>query len=235
MDGAASSSMDGLRANGLACVRGDRMLFRDLSFALSPGEAGLVSGPNGAGKSSLLRLVAGLLRPFAGGVERLDRVALTDDRLALDEEQTLARALGFWARLDGVGDTARDAAMEAAGLAHLADVPVRLLSTGQRQRARLARAYQSGAALWLLDEIRRTRWNGLDAASTAALGAAGGEASGGGRHDPRREPHRPADRVRVDDRAGGIRAMTGAATALALLVRRDVARALHGRRGCGCR
>ena len=168
MDGAASSSMDGLRANGLACVRGDRMLFRDLSFALSPGEAGLVSGPNGAGKSSLLRLVAGLLRPFAGGVERLDRVALTDDRLALDEEQTLARALGFWARLDGVGDTARDAAMEAAGLAHLADVPVRLLSTGQRQRARLARAYQSGAALWLLDEPA----NGLDAASTAALGAA---------------------------------------------------------------
>ena len=59
-----------LAATDLACRRGERLLFRGLSFALSAGEALQVVGPNGTGKSSLLRILAGLLRPFAGTVER---------------------------------------------------------------------------------------------------------------------------------------------------------------------
>ena len=58
-----------IRASGLACVRGGREVFRDVSFVVGPGEALLVTGPNGAGKSSLLRLVAGLLRPAGGRIE----------------------------------------------------------------------------------------------------------------------------------------------------------------------
>ena len=56
-------------------------------------------------------------------------------------------------------------ALDAVGLAHIAEVPVRLLSTGQRRRAALARVVASGAPVWLLDEPA----NGLDVASVAVL------------------------------------------------------------------
>ncbi len=166
--GQSTASADALVAEQLCCLRGDRMLFRDLEFALESGQAGLVSGPNGVGKSSLLRLVAGLLKPFAGHVTALESKALCDDRLSLDEHLPLARALAFWARLDGKSPRDQEAAMNAADIGYLAEVPVRYFSTGQRQRARLARTYLTGARLWLLDEPG----NGLDAASVDQLGSA---------------------------------------------------------------
>lgn len=155
-------------AEALGCVRGGRILFRGLSFALEPGQAGLLTGPNGVGKSSLLRLLAGLLQPSAGICSVPEAKTLCDDRLALDEHLPLEQALRFWARLDGQTDGTVTSAMARAGLDHLAEVPVRYFSTGQRQRARLARSYLSGARLWLLDEPA----NGLDTDSVRQLGAA---------------------------------------------------------------
>ncbi|MBC7159147.1 MAG: ATP-binding cassette domain-containing protein, partial [Porphyrobacter sp.] len=78
-----------LAATGLACRRGERLLFRGLSLDLGPGAALQVSGPNGVGKSSLIRILAGLLRPFAGTVERCGAAGLLDERDALDEHQPL--------------------------------------------------------------------------------------------------------------------------------------------------
>jgi heme exporter protein A len=152
--------MNLLALDGVDCRRGGRLLFEGLSLMLGAGEAALVSGPNGAGKSSLIRLAAGLLRPAAGTVERAD-AALADEHLALDERQKLGDALGFWAEDCAPG-------MAAMGLAHLAQVPVHMLSAGQRKRAALARVVASGAPLWLLDEPG----NGLDADGLARLDAA---------------------------------------------------------------
>jgi heme exporter protein A len=133
-----------LRFEQVSLRRGGRILFEDLDLALEPGETLQVSGPNGSGKSSLIRLAAGLLSAERGRVER-SRLALADDKLALDRELPLERALQFWGgRVVG--------AMEALGIAHLAAVPVRLLSSGQAKRAALARVAASGAPLWLLDE-----------------------------------------------------------------------------------
>ena len=157
-----------LRLTDLACLRGGRMLFRGVNLTLAAGGGALLTGPNGVGKSSLLRVVAGLLPVFAGTVERTGGIALTDERLALDMEAPLARALDFWARLDQADERAVAVALDAMALKPLADVPVRMLSTGQRKRAMLARVIASGAAIWLLDEPG----NGLDTASTALLGAA---------------------------------------------------------------
>lgn len=92
---------DNLCAEALSCIRGDKLLFRDLNFTLTPGQAGLVTGPNGVGKSSLLRLIAGLLEPFSGKIQVPESVALCDDRMALDENLPLQNALQFWTRLDG--------------------------------------------------------------------------------------------------------------------------------------
>ena len=148
---------DLLTLDNVACVRGGRLLFEGLSLTLAPGEAALARGPNGAGKSSLLRLAAGLLRPAAGNIDRAE-AALADEHLALDERQRLGDALAFWV-------TDNRAGVAAMGLEPLVGVPVRMLSTGQRKRAALARVVASKAPLWLLDEPA----NGLDADGLARL------------------------------------------------------------------
>ena len=142
-----------LNAEGLALVRGGRLLFEGLDLHLDAGEALHVTGPNGSGKSSLIRLAAGLLRHSAGHIDRVGGIALADEHLALDRELPLGRALAFWN-----AGKAPVTAMQMMGIDHLADVPVRLLSTGQAKRARLARAIAAQAPLWLLDEPL----NGLD-------------------------------------------------------------------------
>jgi heme exporter protein A len=153
-------------ASQLACVRGGRLLFEQVGFDLGPGDALFVSGPNGIGKSSLLRILAGLLGPAGGTVKTEGRVALADEHPALDVTRPLVDALGYWAALDG-GDAVAGpmAGLGAVGLSHLALVPVRMLSTGQRRRATLARTVASGAGIWLLDEPA----NGLDTAAVAML------------------------------------------------------------------
>ena len=154
METAFASSSDAtlLRAEGLACRRGEKLLFTGLSLAVGAKEALQVAGPNGSGKTSLLRLLAGLSRPFAGTVARGGRIAMQDARHALDAHWPLERALAFWARCDGAGQGAMEAAAARTGLADLMDVPVRYLSTGQRKRATLARILAQNAPLWLLDE-----------------------------------------------------------------------------------
>jgi heme exporter protein A len=155
-----------VRLDALSCVRGGRVLFEAVNLSLNAGDAALVAGPNGVGKSSLLRLIAGLLSPVSGTVTVSGRVALANEDLALDPRARLADALGFWARLDGTDDVAF--ALEEFGINHLLNVPVRILSTGQRKRAVLARCVASQADIWLLDEPG----NGLDTASLDRLTAA---------------------------------------------------------------
>jgi heme exporter protein A len=149
-----------LRGEKLALVRGGRLLFEGLDLELRTGEAIHVTGPNGSGKSSLIRLVAGLLRPNAGRIERAE-AALADEGFALDRELPLGKALAFWN-----GPKLADA-IAAFGLGKLEHVPVRLLSTGQAKRARLARVMASAAPLWLLDEPL----NGLDREGSRELEA----------------------------------------------------------------
>jgi heme exporter protein A len=147
-----------LRFEGVALRRGGRLLFEGLDLALGPGEAMQETGPNGSGTSSLIRLAAGLLEAERGRVER-SRLALADDNLALDAELPLRRALRFWG-----GGT--QAGIDAFDIGYLADVPVRLLSSGQAKRVTLARVVASGASLWLLDEPL----NALDSRTAARLG-----------------------------------------------------------------
>ncbi|MGN6496103.1 MAG: heme ABC exporter ATP-binding protein CcmA [Tsuneonella sp.] len=151
-----------LAATDLACRRGDRLLFRGLSFALARGEALQVAGPNGTGKSSLLRILAGLLRPYAGSLSCSGPVALLDGNLPLDEHLPLGAALAFWRALDGVNE-----ALDSVGLNALSDIPVRFLSTGQRKRAAILQSAPRAGGTWLLDEPL----NGLDSAAAEALRA----------------------------------------------------------------
>jgi len=150
----------GLSARDIACRRGERLLFRGLSLELAAGAALQVSGPNGTGKSSLIRILAGLLRPYAGVVDSIGAMALLDERPALDEHLPLGRALAFWQRLD-CGQTN----LTRLGLADLTEVPFGYLSTGQKKRAALARMIGQSAPIWLLDEPL----NGLDTAAVTLV------------------------------------------------------------------
>ncbi|MFM5931369.1 MAG: heme ABC exporter ATP-binding protein CcmA [Novosphingobium sp.] len=162
-----------LDARDLACQRGERLLFAGLSFSLSAGQSLQVTGANGIGKSSLIRILAGLSRPFAGTVTREGAVALVDERPALDTHLPLGKALNFWRGIDG----AVDLPLGRLELETLLDVPVRYLSTGQKKRAALARLIGQQAPVWLLDEPL----NGLDTAAVGMVEAVIAEhcASGG--------------------------------------------------------
>lgn len=158
----------GLKAEGLALVRGQRLLFEGLSFALAPGGALLVTGANGAGKSSLLRLVAGLLEPTAGHIELDVSLALLASDPALKPDQTVERELRFWAGLDSAPAERVAAACETMAVTPLLSFRCGQLSSGQRQRVAIARTIASGARLWLLDEPT----SALDTQSEARLVAA---------------------------------------------------------------
>jgi len=164
-----------LQAEGLAAFRGERLVFRDLSFSVPAGGALVLVGANGSGKSTLLRLLAGLVRPIAGRLlwggedaladlaEHAARVTYVGHLDAVKPGLTAAENLGFAARM---GRGSVEDALDAMGLGDLAEVPARYLSAGQKRRLALARLVLSAAPLWLLDEPTV----GLDTASQALVG-----------------------------------------------------------------
>ncbi len=152
-----------LEARDLACIRGERPIFRRVSFTLEPGGALVLSGPNGSGKSSLLRILAGYLRPAYGMLAwRGENIRDTPDahraRIhyvghleAVKPTLTVAEHLAFWAKVRGFSQ-ATEGILAALHLEDLADVPGRFLSAGQKRRLSLTRLLASPAELWLLDE-----------------------------------------------------------------------------------
>ncbi len=150
----------------LACIRGGRLVMSGINFSCGSGHCLLLTGPNGAGKSSLLRMIAGLIRPAAGRFE----LSEGDTELSIGEQAhylghldplkpalTVTENLMFWTRFlngsFGPGDAwLAQAGLEAVGLADLVDLPAGYLSAGQRRRLSLARMLAAPRPIWLLDE-----------------------------------------------------------------------------------
>lgn len=183
----------------LAITRGERRLFSGLHLTLSAGEAAVLVGRNGAGKTSLLRAVAGLLRPAEGSIAfegadgpleadaaRAEQLHLLGHQDGLKSSRTAWEELCFQTLWTGGTEESARAAAKRFDLLRLLDLEVRRLSAGQRRRLALARLAASPRALWLLDEPMAP----LDAAQRAAFGQVMGEhlAAGGmilaSVHDP---------------------------------------------------
>ena len=156
----------------LTCVRGERTVFADLSFAVSAGEMLVLKGRNGAGKTSLLRLVAGLGEPASGqlllegGHNELSiaqQCHFIAHQNAIKPSLSVRENLEFWAGFLSGKDI--DQALAAFNLDALSSYAAALLSAGQSRRLNLARLLVAPRALWLLDEPTV----GLDTASADAL------------------------------------------------------------------
>lgn len=155
-----------LQGISLACVRGDRELFKDINFSLEAGGLMQVRGPNGSGKTSLLRMLCGLSNPAAGeihwsgtSIRSLDgdyfatmtyigHLSGTKDDLTVIENLRISSALaGF-----EINDAQASEALEYMGLGGREILPVKVLSQGQRRRVALARLLVCKTSLWILDE-----------------------------------------------------------------------------------
>lgn len=146
-----------VRVEALVLARGGHVLFENLSFAAGAGSHVEIRGPNGSGKTSLLRALAGFLRPRSGAI-RIDNVeepALALHYLGhlngLKGAASVRAHLRYWAGLLGgrldVGRT-----LDLLGLERAADMPARALSQGQARRLALARLIVAPRPIWLLDE-----------------------------------------------------------------------------------
>ena len=188
-----------LQVRDLALSRGERRLFAALAFELEAGEALALTGPNGAGKTSLLRAIAGFIRPTAGRISfggdagdlEPDEARRQDTHLVghadgLKGGRSAREELGFQVAWTGGDETAGLAAAQRLGLTRSLDLAVRHLSAGQRRRLALARLLASPRRLWLLDEPLSP----LDAAHRALFADVMGEHLAGGglivaaSHDP---------------------------------------------------
>ncbi|MDH5300660.1 MAG: cytochrome c biogenesis heme-transporting ATPase CcmA [Gammaproteobacteria bacterium] len=180
-----------LETANLSCVRGDRILFEELSFSVQDGELVHVVGPNGAGKTSLIRMMCGLVAPAMGEVRWRGQNIRKQKEEFNSELLYLGHQLGIKAELTAVENLRISCAMsnqaladddawralDEIGLRGREDLPTKVLSQGQQRRVALARLLVSRAKLWILDEP----FTALDVKAVAQLEAVLGRhlASGG--------------------------------------------------------
>lgn len=153
-----------LSADDLTLFRGERCLFKGLSFALNPGELLLLEGRNGSGKTSLMRAIAGLIELETGELSwdgepvRSHRQAFhaalvwMAHRVGFKADLTLVENLKFEAHLRSQSGADFEEVLKRLDINRLKRLPVRALSAGQQRRVALARMLLSGAMLWLMDE-----------------------------------------------------------------------------------
>jgi len=159
---------DGLRIDQLSVLRGMALVISKLSFRQQAGEICCLIGPNGAGKSTLLRTIAGRLSAAEGTITCSVPLVYVGHTDGLSGAITGRENLVGWAKVNGLLAPESDIDTALAGFAanRFSDLPVRVLSRGQRRRLALARlALAPPNSLWLLDEPNA----GLDRASNDSL------------------------------------------------------------------
>lgn len=140
-----------LKAEGLGILRGERVLFRDISLSVSGGDAVLLRGENGTGKTTLLRCLAGLAQPETGACTR-EAFHWLGHKSGVKPHESPAEHLRVWARAHGGGQVDFAAVESLMGLQRARNVAGAQLSAGQRKRTALARTQLVVRPLWLLDE-----------------------------------------------------------------------------------
>ncbi|MFV1997727.1 MAG: cytochrome c biogenesis heme-transporting ATPase CcmA [Acidiferrobacterales bacterium] len=155
-----------IKVNNLTCVRGDRLLFTNLSLSLSPGQLLHIKGANGSGKTTLLRAICGLFIPQQGDI-------LWNDANIDSLDEDYRREFFYLGHLNGIKDDLNALenlaisnrlnnnelnneqicdALGKMGLAGFEELPTKMLSQGQKRRVALTHLLLNSTPLWILDE-----------------------------------------------------------------------------------
>lgn len=148
-----ASTTSPLRVNSVSKRFGHRWVLRNVSLEVEPGEAVLLVGGNGAGKTTLLRVMAGLLQPNRGSIERTGAVGMVAHHTMMYDALTARENLAFFARLHGLPKDGReDRLLELLGLAEFAGERIVTFSRGMLQRLAIARSLMHEPDVMLFDE-----------------------------------------------------------------------------------
>ena len=159
----------------MTCIRGDRVIFRNLSFSAADGSITVVTGRNGSGKTSLLRAIVGLI-PISFGTIKLNNedistlntcisdITYIGHRSACHEHMSTADILELWANMRNNGDLVL-AAVQFFGLEQVLNIKFSCLSSGWKKRVALARLLIFNTPVWVMDEP----FANLDETSTARV------------------------------------------------------------------
>ncbi|MFJ9680305.1 ABC transporter ATP-binding protein [Streptomyces sp. NPDC101194] len=179
-----NSSGVAIEARGLAVVRGDRTVLRDLDFTVEPGRITGLLGPSGCGKSTLMRAIVGTQAKVTGTLDVLGspaghptlrpRIGYVTQSPSVYTDLTVRQNLDYFAAILRPGRRHRDArraavvrAITEVDLTSHADALAGALSGGQLTRVSLAVALLGTPELLVLDEptvgldpvLRRDLWN----------------------------------------------------------------------------
>ena len=159
----------------ISCIRGNKLLFKNLNFKLFSGELLLIKGVNGSGKTSLLKILSRLLKPISGSIiiNKKDMNLLKDEYFkyfeyighenAIKSALTVRENLNFYLKIKkDLTKKNFEKAIKIFNLKNLLDVRIENLSSGEKRRVSLSRLILSKSKIWFLDEPT----NGLDKINT---------------------------------------------------------------------
>ena len=159
----------------ISCIRGNKLLFKDLNFKLNTKELLVIKGANGSGKTTLLKILSGLLKPISGSiiVNKKDMNLLKDEYFkyfeyighenAIKSALTVRENLNFYLKIKkDLTKKNFEKAIKIFNLKNLLDVKIENLSSGEKRRVSLSRLILSKSKMWFLDEPT----NGLDKINT---------------------------------------------------------------------
>ena len=167
--------MSFFEAKNISCIRGNKLLFKNLNFKLNNKELLVIKGANGSGKTTLLKILSGLLNPISGSIiVNKKNINLSKDEYfkqfeyighenAIKSALTVRENLSFYLKIKKSLDKKNfEKAIEIFNLKNLLDIKIENLSSGEKRRVSLSRLILSNSKIWFLDEPT----NGLDKKNT---------------------------------------------------------------------
>jgi heme exporter protein A len=167
--------MSFFKIKNISCIRGNKLLFKNLNFKINNKELLVIKGANGSGKTTLLKILSGLLKPISGSIiiNKKNINILKDEYFkyfeyighenAIKTALTVRENLNFYLKIKKNLTTKNfEKAIKIFNLKNLLDIKIENLSTGEKRRVSLSRLILSNSKIWFLDEPT----NGLDKINT---------------------------------------------------------------------